>query len=91
MEVKATSDRREKKCLDHVVVLIVNSRHCALSSYVKQGPKHGRVMDPVTGNQTQGCSMIGSSICIRKLSLKISISSLQFPMKQSASLQAFCP
>ena len=51
MEVKATSDRREKKCLDHVDVLIVNSRHCALLSYVKQGPKHGGVLDPVTGSQ----------------------------------------
>lgn len=68
IEVKATSERGERKCLDHVVALIVNSRHCALLSYVKQGPKHGGVLDPDRKPETQGCSVMGSSICVHRLS-----------------------
>lgn len=45
-KIKITSDRREQKCLDHVVVLIVNSRHCALLSCLKRGSKPGGVLDP---------------------------------------------
>lgn len=41
--------------------------------------------------ETQGCSMMGGSICIHKLSLKVSIPSLQVPMKLSTSPYAFSP
>lgn len=60
--------------MDHVVVLIVNSRHCALSYYLKQGPEPGGVLDPgQDARDTRVLNDLGSSTvsmnCLKGCSL----------------------
>lgn len=95
---------REQKCLDRVVVLIVNSRHCALLSCLKRGPKPGGVLDPGQDAgmpETQGCSMIwAAALCPRTalkgvhsfpgISMKLSTKSPCF-LSLKLSLCCYCP
>lgn len=95
---------REQKCLDRVVVLIVNSRHCALLSCLKRGPKPGGVLDPRQDAgmpETQGCSMIWTAaLCpptalkgvhsFPGISMKLSTKSPCF-LSLKLSLCCYCP
>lgn len=42
---------QREEMFGHVVFLTVNSRYCALFSYLKQGPKHGGVLGLGAGSQ----------------------------------------